>query len=343
MRRSTWPDRAQTCFLILSMTMVLCAPAIVSAGIPDAPVAGSVGYQVAGGTRLAVAAPGVLSAASDTVGDSVTATVVTPPMHGTLDLREDGSFDYVPDASFLGIDEFTFTASDGALQSAPATATITVVAVATRITLTSAAQSLPRGARYSLKGRLEGTQSGLGGQRILVQSSTDGSAWADAGVEAVTAGDGTFSAALLPSGKTYYRGVYLGDAVRLASQSASVLVIAKTSGQTAADIAKSLAGRRYLSGAIGPRRFDCSGLTLYVYSKLGVKLPRRAAEQYRYGRRVAYGSAQPGDLVFFYRGPSHVGIYIGNGMMVDCNHAGGKVAVRHIYPHLVGVRRLLAK
>lgn len=65
------------------------------------------------------------------------------------------------------------------------------------------------------------------------------------------------------------------------------------------DFASKFKGVRYSYGATGPKRFDCSGFTSYVYSKVGVKLHRTSREQVRNGRVIALNELQPGDLVFF--------------------------------------------
>lgn len=94
------------------------------------------------------------------------------------------------------------------------------------------------------------------------------------------------------------------------------------SGDVAGFAAK-FVGSKYVWGGASPSGFDCSGLTMYVYSKHGVRLPHSAAGQYseRYGTRISYGNLAPGDLVFFAgtnggRGISHVAVYIGGGRIV---------------------------
>lgn len=82
-------------------------------------------------------------------------------------------------------------------------------------------------------------------------------------------------------------------------------------------------GTPYVWGASRPGAFDCSGFTRYVYSQYGLNLPHSAAGQFSgsYGTFIDKGSLAPGDLVFFAntykRGISHVGIYIGNGMVLQ--------------------------
>lgn len=98
-------------------------------------------------------------------------------------------------------------------------------------------------------------------------------------------------------------------------------------GATTSRLALRYVGARYVWGGASPRGFDCSGLTQYVYRQVGVTLPHKASLQFstRYGQRVSsLGALAPGDLVFFVRttparGITHVGLYVGNGMMVTAN------------------------
>ncbi len=91
--------------------------------------------------------------------------------------------------------------------------------------------------------------------------------------------------------------------------------------------AVSLTGTPYLYGGNGLRGLDCSGLVYMIYASRTPGLPRRAADQYRFGTPVATGSEEPGDLVFFNTegwGASHVGIYLGADRFVHA--ASGKGA-----------------
>lgn len=89
-------------------------------------------------------------------------------------------------------------------------------------------------------------------------------------------------------------------------------------------------GDRYVFGAAGPNTWDCSGLTMMAYRAAGVSLPHSSRAQINYGRRVSRSELQPGDLVFFYRPISHVGIYIGNGLMLHAPRPGKTVTVTNI-------------
>ncbi|MFI2430431.1 NlpC/P60 family protein [Streptomyces sp. NPDC018693] len=99
--------------------------------------------------------------------------------------------------------------------------------------------------------------------------------------------------------------------------------------RTAAAIAyaQSKIGSPYVWGATGPNAFDCSGLIQAAYRSAGISLPRTTYAQIDAGRRVSRSELLPGDLVFFYSGISHVGLYIGNGMMIHAPNPSSSVRV----------------
>ena len=72
--------------------------------------------------------------------------------------------------------------------------------------------------------------------------------------------------------------------------------------------------------------FDCSGLTMAAWSQAGVSLPHSSSAQYSSGRHISESELQPGDLVFYYSPISHVGMYIGNGQIVNALNPGAGVA-----------------
>ncbi|MDL5203333.1 C40 family peptidase [Streptomyces sp. ALI-76-A] len=89
-------------------------------------------------------------------------------------------------------------------------------------------------------------------------------------------------------------------------------------------------GSPYVWGATGPDAFDCSGLMQAAYRSAGIALPRTTYAQIGAGRRVARSELLPGDLVFFYSGISHVGLYVGNGQMVHAPNPSAPVRVAPI-------------
>ncbi|MBI0297380.1 C40 family peptidase [Streptomyces sp. PRKS01-29] len=89
-------------------------------------------------------------------------------------------------------------------------------------------------------------------------------------------------------------------------------------------------GKPYVWGATGPHGYDCSGLTQAAWRAAGVSLPRTTYTQINAGRRVTRDQLAPGDLVFFYSGISHVGLYIGGGRMIHAPHPGAPVRVASV-------------
>ena len=93
-------------------------------------------------------------------------------------------------------------------------------------------------------------------------------------------------------------------------------------------------GKPYEWGAAGPGTWDCSGLTMKAWAQAGVYLSHYTGYQWGETSRVALGDLRPGDLVFFGSdGPSshHVGLYVGNGTMIDAPHTGADVQYDNIY------------
>lgn len=104
---------------------------------------------------------------------------------------------------------------------------------------------------------------------------------------------------------------------------------APASGRAAAAVRYAMAqiGNAYVYGAAGPSAFDCSGLTMMAWAQAGVGLPHSSSAQMGSGRPVSQSELQPGDLVFYYSPVSHVGIYIGNGQIVNALNPGAGVRI----------------
>ena len=98
----------------------------------------------------------------------------------------------------------------------------------------------------------------------------------------------------------------------------------------AVSYAYSALGRPYVWGATGPSGYDCSGLTQAAWKAAGVAIPRTSYTQINAGHRVSRSELAPGDLVFFYSGISHVGIYIGGGKMIHASRPGTPVRIASV-------------
>jgi len=86
-------------------------------------------------------------------------------------------------------------------------------------------------------------------------------------------------------------------------------------------------GDRYVFGSAGLVTWDCSGLTMRAYQAAGVSLPHSSAAQSRLGKQVSVKALKPGDLLFYGRPVSHVGIYLGGGKMVHAPRSGSRVKI----------------
>jgi cell wall-associated NlpC family hydrolase len=105
--------------------------------------------------------------------------------------------------------------------------------------------------------------------------------------------------------------------------------------------ARSQIGVRYrYASAIEGVAFDCSGLTKWAWEQAGVSLPHQSRRQFSSSPRIPIEFVEPGDLIFFYDPISHVGIYVGGGMMVDAPGVGRNVRLTPVsWSKVVGVTR----
>lgn len=121
-------------------------------------------------------------------------------------------------------------------------------------------------------------------------------------------------------------GYVCGDYIVKTDEALPAAPQASATGLKIVELAKQHLGKPYVYGATGPKSFDCSGLTYYVYKQAGYSISRGGSSQFYNGVAVSRSELQPGDLVFF-RDPatagsypmSHVGIYIGNGQFIHAS------------------------
>jgi len=126
--------------------------------------------------------------------------------------------------------------------------------------------------------------------------------------------------------------LFVGAAAGPATPRASAAVSAVTADHAVA-WARSRKGAPYRYGSDGPHRFDCSGLTRWVYARVGKSLPHSSAAQANKVKRIKRSHARRGDLVFFYdsSGVYHVAIFAGHGRVWHAPHTGTRVQRQHIW------------
>jgi cell wall-associated NlpC family hydrolase len=118
------------------------------------------------------------------------------------------------------------------------------------------------------------------------------------------------------------------------------LNVASGRGGLAIKFAFKQIGDRYVFGADGMINWDCSGLTMRAFQTAGVNLPHSSAAQSRMGKSIPFSQKKPGDLLFYGRPVSHVGIYIGGGNMVHAPRSGSRVKIASA--SAMGSKRLVA-
>jgi len=136
---------------------------------------------------------------------------------------------------------------------------------------------------------------------------------------------------------------FLGGGGASAGISNGIKVTVKNNGVKVVNEAAKHKGALYKYGAAGPKRFDCSGFTMYVFRKTtGRKLPHKANSQQKYGKSVSKGSKKVGDLIIFRSGSYgyHAAVYAGGGKIWDSPHSGARVSKRKMIGSNYVVRRL---
>ena len=127
------------------------------------------------------------------------------------------------------------------------------------------------------------------------------------------------------------RSIELVEALNVASAEAARAEVADMREQILT-VARKQLGDPYRAGGAGPHSFDCGGFTQFVFKRaLGMDIARTSWGQYEQVERVKTKDALPGDLVFFFEGGAHhVGIYLGNGKMIDAPRPGKSISVNPI-------------
>jgi len=122
----------------------------------------------------------------------------------------------------------------------------------------------------------------------------------------------------------------------------NIAVTGDSLGEQALRWALTRLGDAYVWGAAGPTTFDCSGLVMWAYAHVGISLEHFTGDQWNEGEHISRSQLEPGDLVFFFADISHVGMYVGNGLMIDAPTFGQPVQIQPLLPQYVGAVRIVA-
>jgi cell wall-associated NlpC family hydrolase len=220
-----------------------------------------------------------------------------------------------------------------AAQAAPAAAT--TPPVVTAMTANRTTVSAGNAVTFTVRVNKNGTR--WAGAKVLILRAKVGSSVFTAHASGVTGKYGAAWVVDRPSATYRYAAVAVTPTGRVPAGVVSTVTVTKpkvTAAQKVLAVAASLKGRPYVYGAAGPRSFDCSGYTMYVFRKaVGESLPHNAAAQYSRSKKVARSSIRPGDLVFFTSGGSvyHVAIYAGGGRIWAAPRTGETVRLEPIF------------
>ena len=303
------------------LASLITSPPVVTSVSPDSgPLTGGTAVVIDGSglTGATLVTFGVVPALFTVVSDTeITAT--SPPGVGTVDVRV---VDLGGPSATSSADQFTYQAPLPSLPSLP---------------------TIPGAPSNPVTGG--GGTSASSGSGSSSSSSSTGAAGTTG-----TPGSGTLpgtSALGLSGGSTLPTYGYGSDGdlgcALISNQTGQPTAGETPAQERAVQLALSFIGTPYVWGGESTHGFDCSGLVQFVYAAAGVQLPRTAQEQYDTGPAVAPGqTVVPGDLVFFGTGPddvTHVGIFVGNGVMVDAPHTGADVRLDQIngFEPIVGV------
>ncbi|WIM98128.1 NlpC/P60 family protein [Actinoplanes oblitus] len=243
--------------------------------------------------------------------------------------------------------------------ASPAAASTTPVASAVTATTAAAAKAKPRltasvnnrklpwGSTLKLTAKVIDPRTGKVAKGTVRLQAWRSSKWVTWDTKTVRNGAVTLAARPDQKGvgsSVYVRALFTGSGYQQTASGKAKITL-KASGAKILAEAKKHKGALYLFGAAGPKRFDCSGYTSYVYKKAaGKSLPHKANSQQKYGKAVSKSSKRVGDLIVFRSGSYgyHAGIYAGGGYMYDSPHTGARVGKHKIYGSNYVVRRLVA-
>ncbi|WP_245674195.1 C40 family peptidase [Actinoplanes rectilineatus] len=223
-----------------------------------------------------------------------------------------------------------------------ATTTVATAKVTPKLTAKAASKSIKWGSAVKVTAKVIDPKTGKVAKGTVRLQTLSSGKWKTLATKTSSSGAVTLSAK--PKTTAYVRTIFTGTGYNQVS-TAKVKITVKASGAKILAEAKKHKGALYKYGSSGPKRFDCSGFTKYVYKKAaGKSLPHKANSQQNYGKKVAKSNKKVGDLIVFRNGSYgyHAGIYAGNGYMYDSPHSGARVGKHKIWSSNYVVRRLVA-
>jgi len=213
---------------------------------------------------------------------------------------------------------------------------------APKLGLTVNTKTISKGKTVTLTVKIVNSKTGKAVTSGKVQLQAYRKGWKVWQTKSVSAGKVVFVSK--PAVTGWFRTRFLGGDGVAAGASGQIRVFIKATGaaKVLAEAAKHK-GALYKYAASGPKRFDCSGFTKYVYKKAaGRKLPHKANSQQKYGKKISKAGKKPGDLIIFRSGSYgyHAAIYAGGGKMWDSPRSGKRVSKRKMIGTNYVVRRL---
>jgi cell wall-associated NlpC family hydrolase len=221
-------------------------------------------------------------------------------------------------------------AASGLLVTATPAAATDRLSTTLRVSPAPISRSVGSPVKFTWKLTRNGTP--LAGRTVeMYRRPSTSTTWTHLGTH-TTAADGTVAMAFKVAHSSFVYAKFLGTS-KYAPSNAGSSVHALTIGERAITEAARHKGKPYQWGATGPDRFDCSGYTRYVWSRLGKSLPHNSGQQYGSVRHISKSSRKVGDLIFVYDsgGIYHVGIYAGSGYFWHSPHSGDVVKKSKIW------------
>lgn len=333
--------QARTTNVVQPLAATFAVSGVLGAYVGDFPVSDDTALEVAAGVEgsLSFGAPVAVPAPAPIVGTTTDANVnlrkgpgtkhaviAQLPSGTTMEVigQQSGWYRVATARGTVGwvIDDFFSVAAPAAGSARVARSTVTATISQSRVNLRKGPDT-----RHASYGKMAaGTQVevlGRTGNWYQVRSPRGTIGWVASSLLTISAN----AARAVPITSAALAAPTAAKQTPAAAAAAQPSSPAVASSSDAGRLAQRYVGARYVWGGSSPRGFDCSGLVQYVYRQIGVSLPRKASAQYAQtrGKRIgSLGSLAPGDLVFFVRttparGITHVGLYVGNGMMVTAN------------------------